>query len=241
MVASSISRCTRSGTVTAHSSARIPPIDPPSTRRPSVDAERVGQRDLGGHLVAGGQPREPGPPRPSVRGRATTGRSCPGSRPSTLGATTNQRSVSSGAPGPIRPSHQPGVGCPGPARPDDVRVAGERVQHQHGVVAAPATARPRSRTPPAPRQPCRRLDTVGDHSSGPRTRGRANRRSRHRVAGLPGGNQASLAARKPGLQVGQDVVDVLDADGQPDQARRDAGAEPARSASAGSAWSTPGG
>ncbi len=55
--------------------------------------------------------------------------------PSTFGATTNQRSVSSGHPGPMSPCHQPRSGVAGAGLADDVAVAGERVQHEDGVVA----------------------------------------------------------------------------------------------------------
>ena len=81
------------------------------------DAEVVGQRDLGRDLVAHGDSAETASRRAGRRGRSTTGRWCPGSRRARWRRATKSRSVSSGAPGPISPSHQPGVGCSGPAGP----------------------------------------------------------------------------------------------------------------------------
>src|SRR4051812_15756545 len=57
------------------------------------------------------------PPYGRPSGRGEDGPVVPWQPPSTLAATTNDVRVSSGAPGPISPSHQPAVGCPGPAEP----------------------------------------------------------------------------------------------------------------------------
>ena len=87
-------RSTRSGSPTAHSSACIPPIEPPSDRRPHVDAERVGQPHLCGDLVADREVREARRPLVAVRRDARRARSSPGSRPACSARSTNHRSVS---------------------------------------------------------------------------------------------------------------------------------------------------
>ena len=46
----------------------MPPMEPPTTPAHALDAERVRQRNLDGHLVADGDDREPravGPARPA--------------------------------------------------------------------------------------------------------------------------------------------------------------------------------
>lgn len=82
---------------------------PADHRRPAVDAQPVGQRRLGRHLVPLREKREATPQRlPSAR--REEGPVLPWQPPSTFGATTNQRSVSTACQGPIRPSHQPRIG-----------------------------------------------------------------------------------------------------------------------------------
>ena len=114
--ASRSSRSTRSGWVTAHSTARIPPIEPPSTAAhdpiPSWSASRTSRATWSRTLVCGN--REP-QGRPSGAGDA--GPVVPWHPPRTLGATTNHRSVSIASPGPTIAPHHPGVGCPSPAGP----------------------------------------------------------------------------------------------------------------------------
>ena len=90
--------------------------------------------DVGRDLVADGDrgKREPHG-RPS--GADELGPVVPWQPPSTLVATTNHRSVSIGAPGPDRAVPPARRRVPRPGRPGDVAVAGQRVQHQHDVVA----------------------------------------------------------------------------------------------------------
>jgi hypothetical protein len=56
-------------------------------------------------------------PHGAPSGAAEDGPVVPWQPPSTLAQTTNQWSLSSGAPGPISVGHHPDVGCPGPAGP----------------------------------------------------------------------------------------------------------------------------
>ena len=58
-----------------------------------------------------------GPREAAPSGAVDEGPVVPWQPPSTLAQTTNSRSVSSGAPGPISEGHQPAVACPGPAGP----------------------------------------------------------------------------------------------------------------------------
>ena len=107
--ASTIAAATRCGWVTAHSSDRMPPIDPPTTRAqasmPRWSASRA-STSTWSRTVTNGKREPHGVP----SGAGEAGPVVPWQPPSTLDATTNQRSVSSGRPGPTRPSHQPGVG-----------------------------------------------------------------------------------------------------------------------------------
>ena len=149
---------TRSGCVTAHSSERIPPIEPPMTaaqrRMPSWSASRASTSTWSRTVTNGN--REPHG-RPS--GAADEGPVVPWQPPRTLDATTNHRSVSSGRPGPIRPSHQPGVGWPGPAGPltwlSPVSACSTRTAlSARGVERAPrlvGDGRPRAAQPPVSR------------------------------------------------------------------------------------------
>ncbi len=100
---------TRSGAPAAHSSARIPPIEPPTTdahrRMPRASASRASAATWSATVMRG--KRDPyAAPSPAT----DAGPVVPWHPPSTFGATTNQRLVSIGAPGPTSPSHQPGVG-----------------------------------------------------------------------------------------------------------------------------------
>ena len=103
-----IARATRCGYPTAHSSTRMPPIDPPTTAcqrsMPSSSASAASTATWSRIVMRG--KRDPyGLP----SGASDAGPVVPWQPPSTFGHTTNQRSVSSGAPGPITPSHQPGM------------------------------------------------------------------------------------------------------------------------------------
>ncbi len=105
-----------SGPRSAHSSTRCPPIEAPTTNAhdemPSVRASSISTATWS-RVVTRGNRLPHG--RPS--GAVEAGPVVPWQPPSTLGATTNQRSVSIGAPGPTSDSHQPAVTCPGPAGP----------------------------------------------------------------------------------------------------------------------------
>ena len=142
------------------------------------------------------------------------------------------------------PSHHPTSPWPGPGRPGGVAVAGERVQHEHRVRRVGVERRPTSRTrrstglePPAGLEHVRtRRRTASRTAAGP-----AGRPARHapvtgngRRASRARRRYAPLAARKPGVEVGEDVVERLDADREAHEVGRDAGREPARSAS--SCW-----
>lgn len=132
----------------------MPPIEPPTTaaHRPMPRASasaasaatwsrtvRYGNRD------PQGRPSGPGEEGPVL----------PWQPPSTFGATTNHRSVSSARPGPTSASHQPGVGWPGPAGPaawlSPVRACRTRTALEESAARCPqvsyARRTPGSRTP----------------------------------------------------------------------------------------------
>ena len=225
--ARTIGATTRSGYVTAHSRARMPPIDPPTTSGPGVDPERVGERGLGRDLVADGHEREPRAPRRAVRGRRRRARSCPGSRPARWRPRRTSGRCRAARPGPISavpPARRSG----GPGRPGrHVAVAGQGVQHEDRVVArrvqrAPGLVGQAGR--PGSRPPVSR-------SSGPTA---ANCRRPAVVPRPPApvaatrstlGHQAPLAARKPASRSARMSSMCSMPDGQPDQARGDAGGQ----------------
>src|ERR1700739_1466886 len=130
--ASSSAEPAQSGWLTIHSSARAPPIDPPTTAAtsvmPSAASAATSASTWPRTVIAGN--REP---QAFPSGAGELGPVEPRHPPSTLVATAHQRLVSIGPPGPITLSHPPGVGGSGPA--GHVRVAGQRVQHHHHVVA----------------------------------------------------------------------------------------------------------
>ena len=107
--ASTSARRTRSGCPTHHSRTRIPPIEPPTTADhcsiPRWSA-RAASTDTWSRMVTNGK-REP---HATPFGAGEAGPVVPWQPPSTFGHTTKYRSVSMGAPGPIIPSHHPGVG-----------------------------------------------------------------------------------------------------------------------------------
>ena len=125
---------TRCGYMTAHSSTCIPPIDPPTTACQRGHAERVGEASLGAHHVAD---RDDGEPRAvrlaAVPGNGDDGPVDPWQPPSTLGQTTNQRSVSIGQAG--TDDLVPPAGCrvTPSGRPGGMAVAGPGVAEQHGI------------------------------------------------------------------------------------------------------------
>ena len=108
---------TRSGNATAHSSARWPPIEPPTTAAqrgmPRWSASAASTTTWSRIVTVG--KREPyGAP---VSGSSDAGPVLPWQPPSTLGQMTKNRSVSIGRPGPTTGSHQPSRRWPGPAGP----------------------------------------------------------------------------------------------------------------------------
>ena len=105
------------GEPTAHSRARMPPIEPPSDRgersMPSASASAPSAATWSRTVISGNRRAQ----RPPVRRRSTTARWCPGSRRARWPPPRTTGRCRAGAPGPISPSHQPGVGCPGPVGP----------------------------------------------------------------------------------------------------------------------------
>ena len=78
----------------------------------------VGERGLAAHPVADRHHREAAPPRLAVVGvRARRARWCPGSRRARWRTRRTSGRCRSAGPGPMRLSHQPGVGCPGASGP----------------------------------------------------------------------------------------------------------------------------
>ncbi len=226
-------RGTRSGNDTAHSSARWPPIDPPTTlaqrSMPSVSASAASTTTWSRIVMAG--KREPyGTP---VTGSIDAGPVVPWQPPSTLGQTTKNRSVSTGLPGPTMSSHQPVCRWPGPAGPatwlspvsawsTSTALSCVRVQRSPGLVRdghgreasaglEHVTARLEQR---------RELPVSGRVARSPGAGDRNVGRGRHAPITL-----RALCGPESRFEVGLDVPDRLDADRQPDQVRGDAGRE----------------
>ena len=101
--------CRSSGWSSAHCSTCMPPSEPPIAAEQPLDAEVAQQRAVHAHEVGDGEEREAQPVR-LARRRVDRhrARSCRGSRRAGWRRSTKKRSVSSGLPGPIRLSHQPG-------------------------------------------------------------------------------------------------------------------------------------
>ena len=113
------SRCaTRSGNPTAHSSARMPPIEPPTTaaQRSMPRCRRATTSTTTWSRIV--ITREARAVRAAVGRGSTTGRSCPGTRRARSGTRRRTRSVSIGAPGPdhVVPPAVRDVTGPGRAR-----------------------------------------------------------------------------------------------------------------------------
>ncbi len=110
------SRRTRSGKVAAHSKARMPPMEPPTTAAqesiPKASASASSARTVSRMVMRGNRLPQAFPSCAGLEGPVV-----PWQPPSTLGATTKYLSVSRASPGPTSPSHQPGLGCPGPSGP----------------------------------------------------------------------------------------------------------------------------
>ena len=101
-----------------------------------LDAQVVEQPAVAGDQVGDVQQREVEVARFPRRRVGAIGPVVPEQPPRMLGATTKNRSVSTGLPGPIIRSHQPGFafGSPAPVA-RRVRVTGQRVADEHHVVA----------------------------------------------------------------------------------------------------------
>ncbi len=144
-------QCTRWGWHRAHSSARMPPIDPPTTaaqaRTPRALARGISAATWSRIVIAGHRlPHR----RPS--GASEAGPVEPWQPPSAFGHTTNHRSVSIPRPGPTTPCHQR-------ARVDhqrpDVADVGQMVAQLHGLNERPArsAATPHTELGAATREP----------------------------------------------------------------------------------------
>ena len=184
--------------------------------RPAADPEGVGQRRLDADLVADGHLGEAGPPAAVVRGRGGGPRR-PLAAAQHVGADDEeavgvQRAARADQPVPPAPGR-----VPGPGRADDVAVAGERVLDEDGVAAVLV-----ERPPRLERDPHAREDPAALGAEGP---GQVEEPAVARRVPLdpPAHRQARLGGAEPGLEVGDDVLDALQADGQAHQARRDAG------------------
>ena len=210
----------------------MPPIEPPTTAyqrsMPRWSASAASTRDLvADRDRPGSATRTAG----RSRDRSTTGPVVPWQPPSTLGHTTKKRSVSIARPGPIDARPTTRVAVPGPGRSGRVAVAGERVQHEHRVRRVGVERRPTSRT--------RRSTGVERAaglaaSSGRRSNSVANCRRPGRSPGRHapvtgtarvtrhGSPLTRLRGAEPGVEVGEDVVERLDADRQPHEVGRDA-------------------
>ena len=152
-------------------------------------------------------------------------------------------------PGPIIAVPPARGGVPGTGGPGDVAVAGERVQHEHGVRRRRGERAPRlvgdahvgqlaagSRASAAPSvdEPT----AAGRVPLPPRAGGgREDLDGRVAVDALVTSSRSTCLGRaEAGVEVGHDVVDALDADRQPHEARGDAGGQPAPRRRAGCAW-----
>ena len=206
----------------------MPPSEPPtaasSRSMPSSRQQRpVDRRPGPGPGSAGSGARR------AARwpGRSKKDRSCPCSRRARWRRSRSSRSVSSGLPGPMMLSHQPGrfgsspswspAAWASPERAWQMKTALERssLSVAVGLVGDldPLEARPRSRA-----------SAGGRRRRRPPAASRPGRRPKARRPSYFGLGQSLV-------DVGQDVVDVLDADRQPDHVVGDAGARPAHSSS----------
>ena len=240
---------TASGRVSATSSATMPPSEPPTTRSSRVDAERVEEPPLGARLVAGRDRRERRavrPPGPRV-GRGRAGR-----------AVAAAEQVGAQDAEPVRVER--------PARPDErlppvagrVGRAGQGVDDEdlRRVRRAPGRRAGRRRSGPA--GACRRRARTararpfrGGRSrsgDGPSRLGTPSREVPRSGLGSSGRADELAVGRRLGgrggerlLEVGDEVVDVLEADRQPDEVRRRRRSRSAPPARAASGSSTPDG
>ena len=207
----------------------MPPIDPPTTAAqrsmPSASASAASTATWSRIVMRG--KRDPYGCR---RGASDAGPVVPWQPPSTFGHTTKQRSVSIARAGADRsPSHHPRRAWPGSGGPGRVAVAGERVQHEDRVRRVGRELAPglvRDGRPPEPSAGLERANarSNGDELPPPRVVAGAPRAGDGQRDRRPS-RQRPLAARKPGLEVGQDVVERLDAHGQAHEVVGDPGGD----------------
>src|SRR5215207_9904520 len=214
----------------------MPPIDPPITAyhrsMPSASASATSSATWSRMVVTG--KRDPNA-RPS--GASDDGPVVPWQPPSTLGHTTKKRSVSMAHPGPMVPSHQPTSPCPGPTGPaawlSRLSAWSTRTAFDASGASSPhvsyATVTSSSRPPASSFRPsandtnCRRPGSspgrhapVTGNGSTTTTALRTSRPVRCSARYPPRG-RSRLCGAEPGVEVGEDVVDRLDAHRQPDK------------------------
>ena len=187
-------RPSSSGWSSAHCSTCMPPSEPPIARERPLDAEvreqARGARVTRSRTVQSGKRRPYGSPVAGID--RATGRSCPGSRRAGSRRRRSSRSVSSGLPGPIRLSHQPGARRVAVVA-GGVRVAGQRVADEDAVGRGRRRARRRSRRRPRPEPACAPdSSTSGSRSSKSDDPLRLDQAERAR---LGGGSPASATLR----------------------------------------------
>ena len=221
--ASTSAEPTRSGAPTAHSSARMPPIEPPMTEAQRRTPSDVGERRLGRHLVAHRDAREARAVGAAVGARATRARSCPGSRRARWAPRRTSGRCRAARPGrSARPTSR-ASGCPGPAAPttweSPVRACSTSTAFDRSCVGrAPGLVRDADGVePPA--------QLEGER---PRRRRTAGARRVALPPGTAGGRECGatwascsgvLRGPEAGVEVGEDVLDVLEADREAHQAR----------------------
>ena len=199
MLARTIAERTRAGWVTAHSSARMPPIEPPTHAGPASRCRgrrraRPRPRPGRGRSRTGTGCPTAGRPAP-----ATTARSCPGTRRARCSRRRTTGRCPAGGPARSARPTSPAVGCPGPAGPatwlSPVRACSTRMALSRAALSvAPRlvghphrrAARRRSRAP-GRRGPRVRLEPASGPSSPRRRRAAPPRTS---VTGHRGGGRS---------------------------------------------------
>ena len=195
--------------------------------------------------------REARPVRRAVAGiDRRRARWCPGSRRARSGTPRRSGRCRSARPGPMMPSHQPTSPCPGPAGPaawlSPVSACSTSTAFDaSGASVAPRLVRDRDRAR-AGRRPRARAGA----SSNSVTNCRRPGSSPGRHAPVTGDGDACVTRRRAqrtlggaeaGVEVGEDVVERLDADRQAHEVGRDAGGRLLLGRRAAGAWWSPGG
>ena len=229
---------TRSGIATAHSSARIPPIEPPTHAGPAVDARA---RRPAPPRPAPGRRRSPrGTASPTGRrpGRGTTAPSSPGSRRARWRRRRRTGRCPAARPGRSARPTSPAVGCPGPAGPTTWLSPVSACSTSTALPPSGGERRPTSRRRPAP---------TGSSAAalGPEAPGRSRKTPvADRVPLDPpaqSGVRHALAARKPASRSARMSSMPSRPTARRTRPGRDAGGELLLRRSAASASSTPGG